>query len=550
MGALGFAACVSSGCIKATQNSGTPPLASVQNAPAVSSAGSRQQASAFVDVAEQAGLKYRWVIAGKRPLTILQTIGNGCAFLDYNDDGRLDILLVGPRVALFKNTGGGRFSDVSAAAGLNGLKGHFLGCAVGDYDNDGWPDIYLSAYRGGALLRNLKGEKFSDTTGKSGIASQPWGTSCAWGDVNNDGRLDLYIGNYVKFGPKEPQLCGVGAQRTSCGPRWYKPERSALYLNMGSKFRDVSASWDLHGATGKSLGAAWADYNNTGKQSLAIANDEMAGDLMRNHGQKFKNVGAASGTAYDQNGDVHGGMGIDWGDYNNDGKLDLIVATFQGEAKSVYRKDNADFFSETSDAIGLGDSRPFVSFGTKWLDFDNDGWLDLMLANGHVQDNATAIDSTSTYRQRIQLFHSAKGRFSQVAERLSTEARRPIVGRGLAIGDYDNDGRVDALVVDSEGAPLLLHNQTADAGNWLSLDLQGSKANRDGIGALVTVTAKGFKQTRRCATDGSYMSSSDKRVHFGIGKADKIETIVVRWPGGGQTVLRGQAVNRIISVRQ
>jgi hypothetical protein len=323
-----------------------------------------------------------------------------------------------------------------------------------------------------------------------------------------------------------------------------------FYLNTGSKFRDVSASWGLHTATGKALGAAWADYNNSGKQSLAIANDEVAGDLMLNSGRKFKNIGASSGTAYDQNGNVHAGMGIDWGDYDNDGRLDLVVTTFRDEAKCVYRNEGGDLFSETSDAIGLGPSRPFLSFGTKWLDFDNDGWLDLIIANGHVQDNAAALDSTTTYRQRIQLFHSTKGQFTEVPDRLSDEARRPIVGRGLAIGDYDNDGRVDALVVDDEGSPLLLHNQTPDAGNWLSLDLEGTKANRDGVGALVTVTANGVKLTRHCATDGSYMSASDKRVHFGLGKADKIESIVVRWPGGGQTVLRDQPINRIISVRQ
>ena len=554
LSSFGIAAYVLSGCVKTPQSAITrQPIsatATPTNVPADVPADSREQTSAFVDVAEQAGLKYRWVISGKRPLTILQTIGNGCAFLDYNNDGLLDILLVGPRTALFKNQGGGRFSDVSAATGLGTLKGHFLGCAVGDYDNDGWPDVYLSAYRGGALLRNQKGGRFRNITRESGIASQPWGTSCAWGDVNNDGRLDLYIGNYVKFGPKEPQLCGVGILTTSCGPRWYKPERGALYLNTGSKFRDVSASWNLNSATGKALGAAWADYNNTGRQSLAIANDEVAGDLMRNQGRNFKNIGAASGTAYDQNGEVHGGMGIDWGDYDNDGDLDLVVATFKDEVKCIYRNDSGDFFSETSDAIGLGDSRPFVTFGTKWLDFDNDGWLDLMLANGHVQDNAAAIDNTTTYRQSIQLFHNTKGRFSQVANRLSEAARRPIVGRGLAIGDYDNDGRVDVLVVDSEGAPLLLHNRMPGAGNWLSLDLQGTKANRDGIGAVVTVTANGFKQTRHCATDGSYMSSSDKRVHFGLGEADKIESIVVRWPGGGQTTLRNPAINRVLKVRQ
>jgi len=509
----------------------------------------------FSDATAASGIGYRWTIAGKRPLTILQTIGNGAAFLDYDNDGNLDLLLVGPKPALYKGDGEGNFTNTSAAAGLDKITGHFLGCAVGDVDNDGFEDVYLSAYRGGALLHNANG-KFRDVTAGSGLSDLPWGTSCALGDVNNDGRLDLYVCGYVQFTPgkTQPQLCDYGGRQSACGPRFYKPERGRLFLNAGgNRFRDVTRAWNAHTVSGKGLGATFADYDNSGRQSLAAANDEMAGDLLQNKGGTFTNVGATTGVAYDSEGNVHGGMGVDWGDYDNDAKLDLFVATFQHENKCVYRNESGGFFTESSAALGLAPAVPFVTFGAKWLDYDNDGYLDLILANGHVQDNIGDIDKSASYRQPTQVFKNEAGaRFRDVSAQLASSARRPIMGRGLCIGDYDNDGRVDALVVDGEGAPLLLHNETKTTAGWLSCRLVGAKSNRDGVGALVTVASGGIKQTRRCGTDGSYLSASDKRVHFGLGtgKPPASVKVNIKWPSGAKNTYAAVPIGRVVTLRE
>ena len=255
---------------------------------------------------------------------------------------------MGPRLALYRGDGHGRFSDATSATGLDRLKQHFLGCAVGDYDNDGHDDLYLSAYRGGMLLHNENG--FRDVTQAAGIPPQPWGAACGFADLNGDGKLDLYIGNYVQFGRRtEPQLCEYSGHMSACGPRFYQPEKASLFWNAGGgMFHEATRAWGAHQATGKALGVAFADFDASGRQSLAIANDEMAGDLFRNLGGRFRNIGGSSGTAYDASGNVHGGMGIDWGDYDNDGKLDLAVATYQNEPKCIYRNEGRGFFTERS----------------------------------------------------------------------------------------------------------------------------------------------------------------------------------------------------------
>lgn len=499
-------------------------------------------AGLFTEVAEESGLHYRWEIAGKRPLNILQTIGNGCAFLDYNQDGNLDILLVGPKPALFQGDGKGKFTDVSVAV-LGGLAGHFLGCAVGDYDNDGLDDLYLSAYRGGALLHNEAGKGFKDVTVASGLKPQPWGTSCTWVEtVPGSGKLDLVVCNYARFGP-EPgilQLCdskdinGTPLQ-TSCGPRQYEPLKAALFRNQGGgKFLGET----LEATTGRGLGVAACDLDGSGKPALSFANDEIAGDLLTNLGQgRFKNSGQESGVAYDRDSNVHGGMGTDWGDYDGDGKPDLIVATFQNEPKSLYHNEGKGTFTDMSFPSGLGaPSRPLVAFGVKFFDMDNDGWLDLALANGHVQDNIAKIDRSTTYPQAAQLFHnkgtSPNPLFEEATAQAGTAFAKPIVGRGLATGDFDNDGKVDLLIVDSEGEPRLLHNTAAVTNHWLGLTLVGTKSNKNAFGAIVTVETGGRTLVRHCHADGSYLSSSDARVHFGIDKNTKVDRVTIRWPSG------------------
>ncbi len=498
---------------------------------------SNKPAPIFREIAKEAGLDYRWSVTMARPLNILGTIGNGCALFDYDSDGNLDILLVGQPTKLFRGDGKGKFTPSDA---LPNLSGHLLGCAVGDLDNDSFPEVYLTAYQGGILLKNDGGKKFHALP----MPSQPWTTSATFFDANNDGKLDLYLGNYVQFTPKtKPQLCASGTLQTACGPRYYDPEAGKLFLGDGKAgLKESTASAGLTylrksaeametaaKISGKALGVAAADFEGAGRVGLALANDEMPGDLLKNKGGRFENIGQLSGVAYDANGGTHGGMGVDWGDINGDGQLDLFVGTFQNEPKCLYLNQGKTIFTESGEAWGLSPARPFVTFGSKFLDFDNDGWLDLLIANGHVQDNIEKVDKAARYRQPLQLFHNEAGqKYTDASALLPAQV---LVGRGLSVGDIDNDGRLDALVVDAEGAPLLLHNESKSTAHWLSLELVGAKSNRDGYGATVRVTAGGRVIVRHCHADGSYMSASDKRLLIGLGDATEA-SVKVTWPGG------------------
>jgi hypothetical protein len=511
----------------------------------------------FRDVASASGLSYRWSIVGKRPLNILQTIGNGCALLDYNNDGNLDILLVGSKVALYRGDGHGHFTDVSHETGLDRLRGHFLGCAVGDYDRDGFDDLYLSAYRGGVLLHNDGGKHFVDVTRQAGIEPQPWGTSCAFADVDGDGYLDLYIANYVEFDPTiDFNLCPYHGAMTGCGPNDYETARGVLYHNEHGHFRDVTQAWGINAEHGRGLGVAFADFDGSGKQGFAVANDLVAGDLfMHSADARLKNVGRVSGTALDPMGHVHAGMGIDWGDYDNDGHPDLFVTTFGDETKCLYHNDGGSFTYKSEDA-GLDEpTLPYVGWGCKFLDADNDGWLDLMIANGHVQDNIARFHEGS-YRQPTLFLRNRGGAhvtFEDASRRSGLNALKPIVGRGLAVGDFDNDGRVDALVVDSEGRPLLLHNETdAPENRWIGFKLTGTgHSNPDAYGATITVTTEGRTLTRFCHADGSYLSSSDPRVHFGLGPGSPtVSQVTIHWPDGRISTMHDVPAGRYYPVNE
>jgi hypothetical protein len=504
-------------------------------------------AAKFVDRAAEAGLDFTFSPPGKPPLNILQTIGNGCAFVDIDSDGNLDILLVAEQPALFRGDGKGGFRNATTGSGIDTLRGHFLGCAVGDIDNDGDSDIYVSGYREGRMLRN-DGGKFTDISGQAGIAKQPWGTSATFTDLDQDGYLDLFICNYVVFTPQtKPQLCFFPMADdknkkllSSCGPKYYQPDFATVWRNRGAgRFEDKSKAWGADKHTGKGLGAVAIDIDGSGRDSIAVANDEMAGNLFLNTGGgKLQDIAVEANVAYDRDGNVHAGMGIDWGDHDNDGKPDLIVTTFRNESKSLYRNDGDRLFTDVSFPTGIGRSAfTYVSFGVKFLDFDNDGWLDVAMASGHVQDNIEVLEDT-TYRQPTVLLRnrgaSGKVLFDDVTTVSGIGETGKIVGRGLAVGDYDNDGKVDMLVIDSDGKPLLLHNETSTQNHWVRFVLEGTgKSNRSAHGAIVTVELEGgTKRTRHCQTDGSYLSASDSRVHFGIGAAQKIRKAVIRWPSG------------------
>lgn len=519
----------------------------------------------FVDRAQEAGLDYTFHLPGSRPISILTGIGNGCAFLDYDQDGNLDILLVGSEgPKLFRGDGKGHFQDVTAQVGLLPTlppKALWLGCAVGDIDNDGYPDIYLSGYRTAALFHNLGGKRFEEITRQAGIHPEPWGTSCGFADIDGDGKLDLFTANYVVFERGSPdELCMRAGQMSGCAPDHYQGLRPTFYHNLGScRFRDETKQRGFDKSGGKGLGIAFADDRNTGRPGVFIANDAMPSDLFHvdPHGN-FVNDGLRAGIAFAGNGNTHSGMGVDWGDYDGEGRFDAVVATFHNEAKSIYKNNGVGAFTDVADQVGMGmEAAPYISFGVKWIDYDNDGWEDLLLTSGHILDNARAIYPDQEFRQPTQLMRNLGGerggkavRFVDVSDQTGGDLSRPIVGRGLAIGDYDNDGRMDALVVDSDGRPLLLHNEGGKSGHWLGVRLIGTRSNRDGYGAVLTATVGKRRLLRQCQSGGSYLSASDKRVHFGLGSADRIDRLTVRWPSGHVDVLSHLPADRYITLKE
>ena len=506
--------------------------------------------SVFTNRTETAGITYKWDEPTRLgPRNIKETLGRGCAFLDYNNDGNLDVLLVGPSCALYKGDGRGAFQDVSAETRIRDLIGEYSGCSVADSDNDGYSDIYLSGYKTGQLLHNNHGTNFTNVSARSRIPTQTYGTSSAWADIDGDGKVDLYVGNYVTFNATSLQLCKRGKVMTSCPPGVYKGVPGRLYHNLGQHvFQDVTVDWKANAVPGKTLGAAFAPLSpKTMFPSLALANDEVPGELFLNTGKVFQSAGQTSGIAFSSVGTPQAGMGLDWGDFDNDGRFDLTVMTFSTETKPIYHNDGNGLYTDFAARLGAAHHEvPLVAFGVKWLDIDNDGWLDLLMTNGHTADNIAETGSGETYRQNSVLLRNQKG---QQFQRLhSPSLDTSIVGRGLATGDYDNDGRVDALIVDNVGKPLLLQNTNGQTGHWIGLKLVGMKSNKDGYGAVITLQAGDQTLTRHCHSDGSFLSSSDPRVHFGLGNAQSVTSCTVRWPSGMVQRVKITKVDQYITV--
>jgi hypothetical protein len=466
---------------------------------------------------------------------------------------------------LYRNQGNGRFADVSERAGLRTPGGLFFGVAVGDYDNDGYPDVYLTGYGKCVLYRNTGRGGFADVTAAAGVGARgPYdvATAAAFVDLDNDGKLDLFAGRYIVFTPDSPQLCEYQGVKAGCGVKNYDPAFPRVYRNAGNgRFVDVTDAWGFGGgvaAHGKCLGVAVraADEGAGGGGVLLYAsNDEQPGDLYvraKGSGVRYRNIGTTSGTAFNHEGLTQAGMGVDWGDFNNDGRPDLAVATFQTEAKSLYRGDGDDLYSEVSGPLGVAmGTLAHVAWTAKFFDYDNDGWLDLLFTNGHVQDNVHRIQPDRTYPQPLQLFRNENGRrFREMKAEAGPAFTRPIVGRGAAFGDFDNDGRVDVVVADEEGAPLLLRNESKAGHHWLGVRLVGTRSNRDGIGARVTVTAGGQRLVRDQQICGGYLSAHDPRLHFGLGDAGRAESVSVRWPSGRVDTIRDVPADRYVEITE
>lgn len=512
----------------------------------------------FRDVAGEAGLRFQWGHGGKSPLHIIETLGHGCAFVDYDQDGLLDIVLVGNKnLALFRNNGDGTFHDVSSPSGLTAT-GMFHGIAVGDYDNDGYPDLYITGYGKCVLYRNTGKGGFEDRTDAAGVgALHPYDnvTAAAFADIDEDGKLDLIAGRYIKFTPESIHFCTYNGVRAGCGPKNYDPDKPRVYRNQGNGiFRDSTRAWGMDALLGRCLGVALLASEKGSGVTFYCANDELAGNLMaREKEERFTDIGLSSGTAYNRDGMTQGGMGVDWGDFNNDGRMDLIVATFQNEPKSLYRNDGDQLFSEVGGVFGLSAiTTAYVAWTVKFIDYDNDSFLDLFITNGHTQDNASAVEPGRTYAQPLQLFHNEAGTVFRLVppQEAGTVFATPIVGRGAAFGDYDNDGRVDAVLVNEEGSPLLLHNEANTGNHWLGVRLVGTRTNRDAIGARIELVSEGRTLVREQQTCGGYISSHDPRLLFGLGKSTRVDSLRIRWPDGSMQTVKQVPIDRYITVTQ
>lgn len=539
-----------------TANTPVPSATSPQNLPA-------SGPGMFEDIASKAGIDFTWGHNGRTPLVVLEVMPAGVAIADFDSDGLMDIFLVGNdksvnngKCALYRNLGNEKFQNVTVGSGLE-QPGNYMGCAVGDVDNDGKPDLLVTGYGVNRLYRNLGGNKFADVTAQSGLQSPSptsWHTSASFADIDNDGKLDLYIGRYVIFNDKVMQFCDYGKLQASCGPLFYDPQIGSLYRNVGGfRFKDVTHQMGVDESKGKCLGVAFADINGDGWTDFYLANDEMPGDLFINQkGKKFREEAVLAGIALSSGGQVQGAMGVDWGDYNRDGKLDLVITTFHFEPTSLYTAMEGGVFQNRNVETGLDQpSRPYVGFGTKWVDFDNDGWLDLPVANGHIHDNQEHIDKFSFYRQPIQLFMSQQGQtFVEKTQEAGAGFTKPGVGRGLAVGDLNNDGLEDLVVCDLEGPVRVLMNRMPKTGNWLRVKLEGTRSNRMGIGARVKVTAGGKQFLAEANTDGSYLSASDPRIHVGLGAGVEPEQVEVRWPSGKKSLIKNPGFNKEITIKE
>ena len=511
----------------------------------------------FVDVAEERGLRYRWP-EQPRPMTALDAFGAGCAAFDGDNDGWQDVLLVGdPSPALFRNVGEGRFEDVTLKSGLKTVTGHWTGCAIGDYDGDGLLDVLLTGYHQLALFKNVGGLRFelATETAKLDPANHGyWGASAGFMDLDGDSWLDLVILNYVIYGPDSQKYCEYSpGVRSGCAPKTYPPERGQIWRNTGAgSFELVPSEQGMQQTHGVGLVLAFTDLDEDGRMDFYVGNDGVPADLLHNQGQMmFENIASVAGVATSDNGGAVSAMGADWADFDRDGRLDLAVTNWQGDSFVMFQSLGHQLFMDCAKQTDLARAtKNRMGFGAKWIDFENDGWPDLFFVNGHVYDNSAEIHGPSVpFRQPLSLFWNDRGRkFSDIAPRLGADIQRTMVGRGSATADFDNDGRVDLLAVDFEGPAMLLENKTETKLHWLKLDLRGKAPNVFAYGARVVGKAGDQVWLAEVSPASSYLSSSDPRIHWGLGDLTTLDTVTIRWPSGSQQTLHNVAADRILRV--
>ena len=503
-----------------------------------------------------------------------ETMGPGAAFLDFDNDGWMDIYLVnsGPcdfwtparptRNALYKNNRDGTFTEVTEKAGVPG--GTFgMGVAIGDYDNDGWPDIFVTSYGNCILYKNNHDGTFTDVTRQAGLATPGWTTSAVWFDYDNDGRLDLFVCSFVDYGAKQKLACGDNqlGSHYYCIPRVFRGTPSFLYHNNGDgTFTEVSKGTDIARAIGKGLGVVATDINNDGRMDLFVANDTVQNFLFVNRGpyttgkNRWEEIALQAEVGFSDNGQARSGMGVDAGDLESDGWQDLFVANVDQEMFSLYHNNKDETFTDVAHEHGVAQATRLLSgWGLKFFDYDNDGALDLILANGHPDDMIDRYSRQVRYKEPLLLFHQgSEGKLKNVSDEGGSAFGKVYPARGLAVGDYDNDGALDVIIGTNGGPPVLLKNNAAKGNNWLGVKLEGVTCNRDAIGARISWTADGKKRYRVKNGGGSYLSSHDAREVLGIGGAPKIDELEIQWPAPSKRIdkLASLPVNQYIRIRE
>ena len=501
---------------------------------------------------QQAGLHFVHQNSATSEKYLVETMGSGCAFIDYNADGWLDIFMINGGWtpgsdrslsfdhALYKNLGNGSFEETTAVAGIRPNQYFGMGAAVADYDNDGYDDLFITNFNGPNLLYRNRGDgTFSDATQRASVGGDgQWSTSAAFLDYNQDGFLDLYVVRYVDHSFQNNRICGPWADRgfrAYCTPQIYQGIPDLLYENNGDgTFRDVSSEAGIALPQGKGLGIAVVDHNGDGREDIYVANDSVRNFLFENtESGPFRERGLISGTAFDEFGAAQAGMGTHAGDFDGDGFLDIAVTNLDLEYLALYRNLGDGLFEDVSSRTGIQlPTRETVGFGVAFLDYDNDSDLDLLVANGHILDNVARIREGASYRQRKILFENAGGHFRDVTAMSGESLSVPEVSRGLAIGDYDNDGDLDALISNCGDRAVLLRNEGGNRNSWLQVSLTGKKSNRNGIGATVTVRVGDTRLVRQVTAAGSYLSAHDYRAHFGLAEFKDKVTVTVAWPTG------------------
>jgi hypothetical protein len=523
----------------------------------------------FVDVAQSSGITFQHDNAASREKYLIETMGSGCGWIDFDQNGLLDLYLVNGaatrvytpkqslRSVLYRNNGDGTFTDVTAKAGV-GAEGLFgMGVAVGDYDNDGFPDLLVLGYGRCILYHNNGDGTFSDVTSRAGVQNSGlWASSAAWFDYDNDGKLDLVIANYVDWSPERNFYCGDHGpgMRSYCHPDDFHGQPPTLYHNNGDgTFTDVSKSSGVGLKSGNGLGVVTFDYDNDGWQDIFIANDHMPNFLFHNNRDgTFREVGYSAGVAVSADGQFEAGMGTDAADTTGDGRLDLIVGHLDMQLARLYQNMGDQTFDDATLRSKLSYATFHMStFGTRFMDYDNDGARDLFMANGHVLDNVQLYHQGTTYAEPKLMFrNNGHGVFENVSDRLGPDFQLPRVSRGAAIADFDNDGDLDILVNNCDQPPQLLRNDGGNANHWLQIFLIGTKSNRDGVGARVKVSAGDLVLYDERKGGMSYQSAQDPRLHFGLGEHTTVDSLEIVWPSGMKTKLANLKSDQIITVKE